>query len=104
MHRARPTNTMTTTRLQSIQLLRSEQAPAGRRRRQCCGHRAIAGRLALSLLPLPLVALAGPVLPVAVSLWLAVGLAWARGATPIKLLEIGAAVTLGSLALVTLAP
>ena len=72
-------------------------------------HKGMARRLALSILPLPLLALAEPVVPVTACLWLAVtvygGLvAWARGGTPIKLLEISVAVTLGSLALVTLGP
>jgi hypothetical protein len=72
-------------------------------------RRAAAKRLALSVLPLPLLALAEPAVPVTVCLWLTVFLygaliVWARGGTLIKLLEIGAAVSLGSLALVTLGP
>jgi hypothetical protein len=69
----------------------------------------MAQRLALSALPLPLLALAAPAVPVTVCLWFAASLygaliAWARGGTVLKLLEIAAAVSLGSLALVTLGP
>jgi hypothetical protein len=72
-------------------------------------HKRAARRLALSILPVPLLALAEPALSVTACLWLAVALygglvMWARGGTFIKLLEIGVAVTLGSLALVTHGP
>lgn len=68
-----------------------------------------AGRLVLTILPLTPLAFADAPTPVAVCLWLAVAfygglLAWPSGGTLIKLLEVGVAVTLGSLALVTPAP
>ena len=70
-------------------------------------HKRAARRLALSILPVPLLALAEPALSVTACLWLAVALygalvMWAPAGPFIKLLEIGAAVALGSLALVTL--
>ena len=66
-------------------------------------------RLGLSVLPPAFLALAGPYAPAAECLWMSVALyggliACARGPTLIKLLEIAAAATLGSLALVTIAP
>lgn len=75
----------------------------------CRGEGAPAQRLALSLLPLSLFALAELAVPLTGCLWLAACLyagliAWGRAGYLIKLTEIGAAVTLGSLALVTLTP
>jgi hypothetical protein len=71
--------------------------------------RAIAQRLVLSIVPLPMLALAEAALPMTACLWLAGCLyacliAWGRGGTLIKVVEIGAATTLCSLALVTLTP
>ena len=90
-----------------ITLFQPIEAPAQSHKRdaQYRGRRTIALRLALSSLPLLLLALSEPFAAVEARLWLTVALysgliAWASGGTPIKLMELGAAAVLCSLALV----
>jgi hypothetical protein len=90
-----------------ITLFQPIEAPAQSHKRDAHqrGRRTIALRLALSSLPLLVLALSEPFAPVEAQLWLAVALysgliAWASGGTPIKFMELGAAAVLCSLALV----